>query len=109
VRPRGRRGGDAAGRPDPRGLRAGGVRRVITEDIPKRVAQDTAYKNASQNSDKDNARIEHDNALSRVLIDLMRDDTELFKQFCDNPSFKRWLGDMVFAETYRAPGSTHPT
>jgi type I restriction enzyme R subunit len=85
------------------------IGKVITEDIPKRVAQDTAYKNASQNSDKENARIEHDNALSRVLIDLMRDDTELFKQFCDNPSFKRWLGDMVFAETYRAPGSTHPT
>ncbi|MFM7199975.1 MAG: hypothetical protein ACKO6N_04225, partial [Myxococcota bacterium] len=40
--------------------------------------------------------------LVRVIIGLMKDDTELFKQFSDNPSFKRWLSDMVFAETYRA-------
>jgi type I restriction enzyme M protein len=54
---------------------------------------------------KQNARIEHDKALLRVIIALMKDDTELFKQFSDNPGFKRWLSDMVFAETYDAPGS----
>ena len=39
------------------------VHRLITEDIPKRVAADRAYQNAKQNSDKQNARIEHDKAL----------------------------------------------
>lgn len=78
------------------------VRKLITEEIPQRVAKDTAYQNARQNSDKQNARIEHDKALGRVILALMRDDTELFKQFSDNPSFKRWLSDMVFAETYDA-------
>jgi type I restriction enzyme R subunit len=82
------------------------VRRLITEDIPQRVAQDVAYQNARQNSDKQNARIEHDKALMRVLIALMKDDTELFKQFSDNPGFKRWLSDMVFAETYTPPPAT---
>lgn len=82
------------------------VRRLITEEIPQRVAEDQAYKNARQNSDKQNARIEHDKALMRVLISLMKDDTELFKQFSDNPGFKRWLSDMVFAETYGARGSS---
>src|SRR3984885_14059983 len=38
------------------------VRRLITEEIPQKVAGDMAYKNAKQNSDKQNARIEHDKA-----------------------------------------------
>ncbi len=76
------------------------VRRLITEEIPDRVAADTAYQNAIANSDKQNARIEHDNALGRVILNLMKDDTQLFKQFSDNEQFKRWLGETVFALTY---------
>lgn len=30
----------------------------------------------------------------------MKDDTELFKQFMDNESFKRWMCETVFAMTY---------
>ena len=76
------------------------VRRMITEEIPDRVAADTAYQNAIANSDKQNARIEHDKVLGRVIVNLMRDDTQLFKQFNDNEQFKRWLGETVFALTY---------
>ena len=76
------------------------VRRLITEDIPAKVAADEAFQNAMKNSDKQNARIEHDKALGRVMTAVLNDDTELFKQFCDNPSFKRWLGDTVFGLTY---------
>ncbi|HNR55887.1 MAG TPA: type I restriction endonuclease subunit R [Flavobacteriales bacterium] len=72
----------------------------LTEEIPSRVAADSAYQNAIKNSDKQNARIEMDKALLRVMIGLMKDETELFKQFQDNPGFKRWLGDMVFGQTY---------
>lgn len=76
------------------------VHKLITEDIPNRVAADAAYQNARRNSDKQNARIEHDKALVRVMTAVMRDDTELFKQFMDNESFKRWLTDTVFNLTY---------
>lgn len=62
---------------------------------------DPAYENARRNSDRQNARIEHDKALGRVIVGLMRDDTELFKQFMDNDAFKRWLTDTVFALTYQ--------
>lgn len=31
---------------------------------------------------------------------MMKDDTELFKQFSDNEGFKRWLTDTVFGITY---------
>ncbi len=76
------------------------VRQLITETIPARVAEDTAYKNAQQHSDKQNARIEHDKALVRVMTSVMKDDTELFKQFMDNEGFKRWMTDTVFGLTY---------
>jgi type I restriction enzyme R subunit len=53
-----------------------------------------------KNSDKQNARIEHDVALQRVLVELLADHSELFKQYSDNPSFKKWLQEMIFAATY---------
>lgn len=77
------------------------VRKLITEDIPQRVAADTAYQNAQANSGAANARIEHDRALGRVLIELMKDDTELFRQYSDNDSFRKWLADSIFGMTYR--------
>jgi type I restriction enzyme R subunit len=76
------------------------VRKLITEDIPARVAADPAYQNARKHSDRQNARIEHDRALARVITALIQDDTELFKQFSDNESFRRWLTDTIFALTY---------
>ena len=81
------------------------VHRFITEEIPARVAADPAYQNAQKNSDKQNARIEHDSALTRVMTALMKDDTELFKQFMDNEGFKRWMTDTVFGLTYGQTGA----
>jgi type I restriction enzyme, R subunit len=80
------------------------VHRLITEDIPNRVAADGAYQNALKNSDKQNARIEHDKALMRVMTAVLKDDTELFKQFMDNESFKRWMTDTVFGITFSDAG-----
>ena len=73
---------------------------LITEEIPAKVAADKAFQNAKQNSDRQNARVEHDKALARVMTAVLKDDTELFKQFSDNPSFKRWLADTIFSMTY---------
>lgn len=76
------------------------VHQLITQEIPAKVAADTAYQNAKQNSDRQNARIEHDKALKRVMTALLKDDTELFKQFSDNESFRKWLTDTIFVLTY---------
>ena len=72
------------------------IRKVITEEIPQKVREDKAYQNAIQHSDKQNARIEHDKALLRVITAMLSDHTELFKQFSDNQSFKKWLQDSIF-------------
>lgn len=76
------------------------VHRLITQDIPERVSADVAYQNARNNSDKQNARIELNKALQRVMTDVLNDDTELFKQFSNNDSFKNWLENMMFDVTY---------
>ncbi len=76
------------------------IGKVIAEELPTKVAADKAYQNAMKNSDRQNARIEHDKALERAVIELLTDHTELFKQFSDNPSFKKWLSETIFSATY---------
>ena len=34
------------------------------------------------------------------MPDLMADPAELFKQYSDNESFRKWLSEMIFAMTY---------
>ena len=46
-------------------------------------------------------RVESDRALSQVMLRLISDDTQLFKEFQDNGSFKQWLAEVVFKATYR--------
>ncbi|NBL00309.1 MAG: type I restriction endonuclease subunit R, partial [Erysipelotrichia bacterium] len=77
------------------------VHKLITEDIPARVAADAAYQNAIKNTPH-TARIESDKALARVMVSVLKDDTELFKQFSDNPEFKRWMQDMIYGLTSSA-------
>ncbi len=41
----------------------------------------------------------HDQALSRVMHLLLKDDTQVYKQFVENDSFRRFVSDMVYALT----------
>ncbi|MDE0369468.1 MAG: type I restriction endonuclease subunit R [bacterium] len=76
------------------------VEKVITEELPEKVGGNRAYRNAMANSDKQNARIEHDNALAQAMTELVAVHTELFKQFSDNESFRDWLSRTIFDVTY---------
>lgn len=75
------------------------VSKRIQDDIAPKVAADQAYQNAMQNT-PNTARLEHDKALTRVMLTLLKDDTEAYKQFVQNESFKRYVSDMVFQMTY---------
>ncbi|MBU8908972.1 type I restriction endonuclease subunit R [Desertibacillus haloalkaliphilus] len=79
------------------------VKRYIAS-IPEVVSKDKDYQNAMKNSDKQNARIESEKALGRAVMNLMSDNMEIFKQYNDNDSFKKWLSDMVFTVTYNPEG-----
>ena len=82
------------------------VQHLMFETIPSRVAEDKAFRNARENSDKENTRIEHDRALVRVMTGVMKDDTQLFKRFMDDEGFKRWMTDKVFTLAYELSGAT---
>ena len=72
------------------------VGELITKTIPAKVAAYSAFRNARENSDDANARIEHDKVLARIVTGMVKDDAELFKQFMDNEDFKRWMTARVF-------------
>ena len=75
--------------------------------IPEMVSKDKKYQNAMKNSDVQEARTESERALQQVIFSIMADNMELFKQFQDNPSFKKWLSDLVFNLTYNPEGKEY--
>jgi type I restriction enzyme R subunit len=74
------------------------VAKRIRDDIAPKVAADTAYQNAKENTPH-TARMAHDEALAKVMHHLLKDDTQVYKQYVENESFKRFVGDMVYALT----------
>ncbi len=70
----------------------------IKDDIAPKVAADQAYQNARKNT-PNTAKIEHDKALERVIVGLLKDDTALFKQFVENESFRQFVTDAVYSLT----------
>lgn len=85
---------------------ADNVQRQLLQ-IPVMVSRDEKYRNAMKNSDEQEARTESERALQQVIFSIMADNMELFKQFQDNPSFKKWLTDMVFNLTYNKEGKSY--
>jgi len=74
------------------------VAKRIRDDIAPQVAADAAYQNAKENTPH-TARMAHDQALGKVMQLLLKDDTQVYKQFVENESFKRFVGDMVYQIT----------
>ena len=70
------------------------VSRRIKEDLAPGVAADPAYQNAKLNT-PNAAPIELIAALKRLVVPLLKDDTELYRQFQQNESFRRAVIDTV--------------
>ena len=74
------------------------VAKRIRDDIAPKVAADKTYQNAKENTPH-TARMAHDQALAKVMQLLLKDDTQVYKQFVENESFRRFVGDMVYELT----------
>jgi len=79
------------------------VAKRIRDDIAPKVAADAAYQNAKENTPH-TARMAHDQALGKVMQHLLKDDTQVYKQFVENESFRRFVGDMVYTITSGGEG-----
>ena len=73
----------------------------IIKDMPDRVNEDAAYQNAKMNSDRQNARIEHDAAMKRQITAMLRDNTELYRKYTEDQAFQDDLNGMIFKLTYK--------
>ena len=72
----------------------------LVQAIPGQVIKDPAYQHAVQNSDRQNAQIEHDAALRRLITTGIRSSTEMYKAYTENIDFQSWLNAMIFDLTY---------
>jgi type I restriction enzyme R subunit len=77
------------------------VAKRIRDDIAPKVAADKAFQNARDNTPH-TARMAHDQALGKVMQILLKDDTQVYRQFVENESFRRFVGDMVYRLTQGA-------
>ncbi len=68
--------------------------RRIKEDVAPAVEKDEAYQNAKTNT-PGKARLELTAAVKKAMGPMLRDDTEFYKQFVQNDSFRRFVTDFV--------------
>ena len=75
------------------------VTKRIREDIAPKVADNPAYQNAKENT----AHRAHgsNQALGKAMQILLKEDAQIYKLFVENDSFRRTVGDMVYAMTSR--------
>lgn len=77
------------------------IRQRVTEEVPAKVAEDPTYKTAMANNDEANAKVAMVDALAKVMLSLVKDETQLFREYSDNVDFKKWFEDTVFRSTYK--------
>ena len=73
----------------------------IINQMPNQVLEDEDYRNARMNSGRQNAQIEHDSALRRLITAMVRCQTELYKAYTGNEDFRDWLNGEMFRLTYQ--------
>lgn len=76
----------------------GRIAKRIREDIAPKVAANAAYQNAKENT-RHTARMAPDQALGKAMQILLKEDTQIYKVFVENDSFRRSVGDIVYAMT----------
>ena len=69
--------------------------------MPRQVMEDEAYRNAKINSDGQNAQIEHDSAVRRLITAMVQRQTELYKGYTEDGEFREWLNGEMFRATYQ--------
>jgi hypothetical protein len=72
---------------------------ILTGSGEKRTSPRASSKPSTWTATPHTARMAQDQALAKVIQHLLKDDTQVYKQFVKNESFKRFVGDMVYAIT----------
>ena len=73
----------------------------VLNRMPEQVLEDQQYQNARMNSGRQNAQIELDSALRRLVTSMVRCQTELYKAYTEDGDFREWLNGEMFRATYQ--------
>ena len=76
----------------------------VLNRMPEQVLEDQQYHNARKNSGRQNAQIELDSALRRLVTSMVRCQTELYKAYTEDGEFREWLNEEMFRATYQDQG-----
>ena len=72
----------------------------VLNRMPEQVLEDQQYQNARKNSGRQNAQVELDSALRRLVTSMVRCQTELYKAYAEDREFREWLNGEMFRATY---------
>ena len=76
----------------------------VLSRMPGQVLEDQQYQNARKNSGRQNAQVELDSALRRLVTSMVRCQTELYKAYTEDEEFREWLNGEMFRATYQDQG-----
>ena len=76
----------------------------VLNRMPEQVLEDQQYQNARKNSGRQNAQVELDSALRRLVTSMVRCQTELYKAYTEDGDFREWLNAEMFRATYQDQG-----
>lgn len=65
------------------------------EQLPKRLAQDPSFANASRNSDQQNINLQGQNALMTLMIQLMSEGSQMPSLYLDNEQFRNIVNQII--------------
>ena len=75
----------------------------VLNRMPEQVLEDQQYQNARMNSGRQNAQVELNSALRRLVTSMVRCHTELYKAYTEDGEFREWLNGEMFRLTYQPP------
>ncbi len=84
------------------------VQRFLFEELPERIRANDRVRNALRNSDRQNARIEHDRAVDDELLGSLSDHTDLYALYSSDRAFRAWLQERLFSAARPTDPPPHP-
>ena len=68
----------------------------LINQAPEAIAKAESFANAVRESDDQNAKLESDAEMAKIVVDSLRTSTEFYKKFKEDPAFRAWLLDRMF-------------
>ena len=70
------------------------------DSLPDKLILDKNFVNAAKNSNKETAQQQACDSLQGIVIQMMNENTEFFRQYVDNKKFQNIINERVFREVY---------